>query len=67
MLPSTMAVDAALTMLADSGHSRAPVVRSGDLDDVIGVVHLRDLLGDQPDLADAARPALQLPYSLPVS
>ncbi|MFY9491192.1 MAG: hemolysin family protein [Mycobacterium sp.] len=67
MLPSTMAVDAALTMLADSGHSRAPVVRSGDLDDVIGVVHLRDLLGDQPDLADAARPALQLPDSLPVS
>jgi len=67
MLPSTMPVDAALTMLAESGHSRAPVVRSRDLDEVLGVVHLRDLLGDQPDLAAVARPALQLPDSLPVS
>ncbi len=67
MLPSTMPVDAALTMLAASGHSRAPVVRSRDLDEVLGVVHLRDLLGDQPHLAAVARPALQLPDSLPVS
>ena len=67
MLPATMGVGAALTMLADSGHSRAPVVRSRDLDEVLGVVHLRDLLGDQPDLAAVARPTLQLPDSLPVS
>lgn len=67
MLPSTMPVDAALTMLAESGHSRAPVVRARDLDEVLGVVHLRDLLGDQADLAAVARPALQLPDSLPVS
>jgi putative hemolysin len=67
MLPATMPVDAALTMLADSGHSRAPVVRSRDLDEVLGVVHLRDLLGDQPDLAAVVRPTLQLPDSLPVS
>jgi len=67
MLSAAMPVDAALTMLADSGHSRAPVVRSQDLDEVVGVVHLRDLLGRQPSVADAARPALQLPDSLPVS
>lgn len=40
----------ALTALAASGHSRAPVGTDGNLDDVIGVVHLRDLLdlGDRP-------------------
>jgi len=67
MLPSTMPVREALTTLAGSGHSRAPVVGSQDLDSVIGVVHLRDLLGEQPAVADAARQALQLPDSLAVS
>ncbi len=50
-----------------SGHSRAPVVRSRDLDDVIGVVHLRDLLVEQGTLEAAVRPILDLPDSLPVS
>ena len=31
--------------LADSGHSRAPVANEGNLDEVVGLVHLRDLLG----------------------
>ena len=35
----------ALEALAASGHSRAPVGTNGNLDEVIGVVHLRDLLG----------------------
>jgi putative hemolysin len=45
----------ALAALAASGHSRAPVGTQGNLDDVIGVVHLRDLLdlGDRP-VASAA-------------
>jgi putative hemolysin len=45
----------ALAALAASGHSRAPVGAQGNLDDVIGVVHLRDLLdlGDRP-VASAA-------------
>ncbi len=38
----------ALRDLAESGHSRAPVSESGSLDDVVGVVHLRDLLDDDP-------------------
>jgi magnesium and cobalt exporter, CNNM family len=36
--------DLALEQLAASGHSRAPVVTTGSLDDVTGIVHLRDLL-----------------------
>lgn len=39
----------ALRELSASGHSRAPVGVGGSLDDVIGFVHLRDLL----DLGDA--------------
>jgi putative hemolysin len=35
----------ALQELAASGHSRAPVAHDGKLDDVVGMVHLRDLLG----------------------
>ena len=38
----------ALDALAASGHSRAPVGANGNLDEVIGVVHLRDLLGLGP-------------------
>lgn len=36
----------ALDQLAASGHSRAPVGAQGALDDVVRVVHLRDLPGD---------------------
>lgn len=41
---------AALEALVASGHSRAPVGAGGQLDEVIGMVHLRDLLdlGDRP-------------------
>jgi putative hemolysin len=48
-----------LAELAASGHSRAPVVVGGSLDEVIGVVHLRDLLdgGTQP-LGERARETL---------
>jgi putative hemolysin len=59
----------ARTELADSGHSRAPVVRHGNLDDTVGVVHLRDLLalGSAATAADAARPGMLLPDSLRVA
>ncbi|MGB8500958.1 CBS domain-containing protein [Mycobacterium sp.] len=43
------------------------MVRSHDLDDVVAVVHLRDLPGKHVTVAEAARQALQLPDSLPVS
>jgi putative hemolysin len=35
----------ALELLVASGHSRMPVADGGDLDHVIGIVHLRDLVG----------------------
>ncbi|BBZ06532.1 membrane protein [Mycolicibacterium doricum] len=53
--------------LAASGHTRAPVARSGELDDATGVVHLRDLLGDRGTVGSVARPVLRLPDSLRVS
>jgi putative hemolysin len=39
----------ALEAMAATRHSRAPVVNCGELDDVAGVVHLRDLLAGDPD------------------
>lgn len=52
-------------LLAASGHSRAPVVRVGNLDDTVGVVNLRDLVTHDGDtLAALARPAVLLPDSL---
>ena len=46
VLDADAATADALAQLAESGHSRAPVGVGGALDDVVGVVHLRDLLGD---------------------
>lgn len=52
--------------LVASGHSRAPLYR-GDLDDVVGTVHLRDLVtGEDLDLASLARPAIVLPETVGV-
>jgi len=39
----------ALRLLADSGHSRAPVAPAENLDATIGVVHMRQLLEQQAD------------------
>lgn len=57
----------ALEVLATSGHSRAPVAEAGDLDRVVGVVHLRDFIGghDTP-VRERASPATFLPESAQV-
>ncbi|MGW4115351.1 transporter associated domain-containing protein, partial [Actinosynnema sp. NPDC004786] len=60
-------VPSARAELAASGHSRAPVARGGHLDDVVGVVHLRDLLRDDARLVDVARPPVVFPDSVRVS
>jgi putative hemolysin len=57
----------ALRILIDSGHSRAPIVGPAGLDDVIGVVHLRDLVGADGPVDEVARPPLFLPETLRVS
>lgn len=56
-----------LEVLVTSGRSRAPVADGGDLDRVVGVVHLRDLVGgnDRP-VRERAGPALFIPESAPV-
>src|SRR5215471_250483 len=52
--PDVLVLDAAWTArraldeLSATGHSRAPVAHDRNLDDVVGVVHMRDLL-DEPD------------------
>jgi putative hemolysin len=46
VLDADQTAASAVSELAASGHSRAPVATHGQIDDVIGAVHLRDLLGD---------------------
>jgi putative hemolysin len=67
LLPTDMDIAEARAALAASGHSRAPVTGESGLDDVLGVVHLRDLLDDSGDLTSAMRPAVVFPDSLRVS
>jgi putative hemolysin len=56
-------------VLRGSSHSRFPVIE-GDLDQVIGVVHVKDLYlaldgGETPDLRELARKALIVPEVMP--
>ncbi len=63
-------LDEQIPALIELGHSRLPVYE-GDLDDVVGVLHLKDLLKggvqgvDAPTLRQLARPALFVPETLP--
>ncbi|MFG3707691.1 hemolysin family protein [Micromonospora sp. NPDC047670] len=68
-LDSGTTAEAARLLLAATGHSRAPVVRhGGGLDDAVGVIHLRDLVGVRDDrpVDECARPPMLLPDSLSV-
>ncbi|MEV4201066.1 hemolysin family protein [Micromonospora globbae] len=67
-LDSGTTAEAARLVLAATGHSRAPVVRHGGLDDAVGVIHLRDLVGvpDDRPVDEYVRPPMLLPDSLPV-
>lgn len=58
-LPASMPAGQARGELAGSGHSRAPVLAAGRFDDVLGVVHLRDLTmsDDVVPVTDLAQPA----------
>jgi putative hemolysin len=67
LLPSGTSTAEARAALAASGHSRAPVTGETGLDDVFGVVHLRDLLDDSKSLTASMRPAVVFPESLRVS
>ena len=73
--PAVFMIDAgtpageACAALAASGHSRAPVVQHGNLDDTIGVVQLRDLVTTDytGPVGELARPAMMFPDSLPAA
>jgi putative hemolysin len=56
-------VDAAVARLVATGHSRVPVYR-GDLDDIVGVAHLRALVSGRGSVAERAQPALVMPETL---
>jgi len=76
--PDTVAVSSGATVaeiedvVVRSGHSRIPV-HTGDLDDVVGFVHVKDLLGvdeearDRPPDPSLVRPLLVVPETVPVS
>src|SRR4051812_39870944 len=66
-LPTGAPAPEALRLLIDGGHSRAPVVGPAGLDDVIGVVHLRDLVEAEGPVDALARPGLFLPETLRIS
>jgi putative hemolysin len=57
----------ALSKLVAGGHSRAPVTGPMGLDDVLGVVHLRDLIGAGGTVGDHMFTPTFLPDSLKVS
>lgn len=58
-------VEQAIAVLQRGGFSRAPVI--GDsIDDVVGIVHLRDLIGKSGPVASYVREALALPETLSV-
>ncbi|HSH22466.1 MAG TPA: hemolysin family protein [Acidimicrobiales bacterium] len=54
-----------LAELVRTGHSRAPV-HEGDLDRVLGWVHVRDLVGSDQPVGAVVRPALVLPETVRV-
>ena len=67
VLDADQPVHEALVQLADSGHSRAPVGLRGSLDDLVGVVHLRDLLvNDARPVRDVAAELPALPETVHV-
>jgi putative hemolysin len=57
-----------IDVLLVSGHSRAPVIEGDDLDDAVGVAHLRDLVTADPGdrVGDRVREAPFFPGSVPV-
>jgi putative hemolysin len=66
-LPTGTTAHEALRTIIAGGHSRAPVVGPAGLDDVIGIVHLRDLVDADGPVDALSRPALFLPETLRVS
>ncbi|GIF04353.1 hemolysin family protein [Actinoplanes siamensis] len=67
ILPAVMRSSEALQVLVDGGHSRAPVTGPLGLDDVLGVVHLRDLIGSEGHVLDHMFTPTFLPETLKIA
>jgi putative hemolysin len=67
ILPADLPCGDALKRLVEGGHSRAPVTGPTGLDDVLGVVHLRDLIDAVGTAGDHTFPAVYLPETVKVS
>ncbi|MGI5939733.1 MAG: hemolysin family protein [Thermoleophilia bacterium] len=63
-LDEDLEVEEALRQLVASGHTRAPVVGQRGLDDLVGIIHMRDLIGATGRTGDLARPATVFPETL---
>ncbi len=59
VLDSTWSCAEALPLLTESGHTRAPIAPGRMLDEVVGTVHMRQLLGTDGDLVGAI--AVEIP------
>jgi len=73
ILTGTMRRDDALAMARETGHSRFPYSPTGVIDDVTGVIFVKELLdwlllhhGDVVDWESLCRDALRVPESLPL-
>lgn len=64
VLDNTMTSEEGVRILLEAGHSRAPVAVDSDLDNVVGVVHLRDLISATGTVGGAAKPPLVFPETL---
>lgn len=64
VLDATLTAGEAVQALLAAGHSRAPVATGGDLDEVVGVVHLRDLIDREGPVVDQANPPLIFPETV---
>lgn len=53
--------DDAARQLVEHGHSRAPVYQGGRLDDILGVVHLRELVAGEGTVGELCAPTAMLP------
>jgi putative hemolysin len=64
VLDEEMTTAEGVEVLLTSGHSRAPVAPERNLDDVNGVVHLRDLVGRSGTVGEMAKPPLFFPETV---
>src|SRR5690606_6787931 len=64
VLADTMTAEEGVRRLLETGHSRAPVAVDANLDALVGVTHLRDLIGHDGLVGEVANPPLVFPETV---